>query len=374
MTPDDRNIEDRLHDALHEYADPIEPAPGSWSRIEARLHEPARPSRSRARPLALVGALLAVALAAGTAIAVRANGGDDRHRVRAATAPRTPTWSEKAAVRDVVMARDDGKVFVGGRFLAEAEGVDAVSATPSGNEVLFTSRHGQECSIHDGSTQPEIDRLALAMGAERSRVVGGAHTPVVTPNGVWVAYGIQCDGVSLGITNLQTGENYRTDFLPPSMRDANVRRVEVLGASPNSRRLVYRVTIAGDAQPRYYASCLWPLVEHRDTSFVELPSDGTVTAATFVDDDHVALAATTPSGNSRFYRWSLRASDGRQQATPVLFTVPDRVISLVADPSGTDFLALTDDHVLYRWDGSDPEPAQVANDIRAMAWIASPGA
>jgi hypothetical protein len=39
-------IEERLHDAMHEYADTIEPEPGSWSKIVDRFDEEPAPRRS----------------------------------------------------------------------------------------------------------------------------------------------------------------------------------------------------------------------------------------------------------------------------------------------------------------------------------------
>jgi hypothetical protein len=246
-------------------------------------------------------------------------------------------------------------------------GSGSVAATPDGEDVLvsYTADAGG-CGGSGGSAQPQIDRIDVRTKA-RSRVVGGSRTPVVTPNGTYVAYGMECDGVALGVTNLLTGENYRTDFLPTSTANGNVTRVEVLGASPNSRRLVYRVTYPGLPDPRYYAACLWPLVEHKDHSLVELPYGPRITAVAFAGDDDVALAETV-AGSSEIRRWSLRQTGGRKESSPVLFTVPDRVTALVADATAGRFLALTEAGVLYRWSTGDPGPAQLADGVSAAAW------
>jgi hypothetical protein len=274
----------------------------------------------------------------------------------------------------VIVALRDGRLD-----LLDARGEDAatygsfggsgsVAAMPDGEDLLvsYTADDGG-CAGSGGSAQPEIDRIDRAT-RERTRVVGGARAPVVTPNGMYVAYGMECDGVALGVTNLLTGENYRTDFLPATMGNADVTRVEVLGASPNSRRLVYRVTYAGTPAPRYYASCLWPLVEHKDHSLVELPYGPAITASAFAGDDDVALAETG-NGSSEIRGWSLRQDGGAKVPSPVLFSVPDRVTSLVADASGSSFLALTEAGVLYRWHAGDAGPTQVADGVTAAAWL-----
>jgi hypothetical protein len=137
-------------------------------------------------------------------------------------------------------------------------GISSVSVTPSGKEILFSSatRSGA-CGSGPAS---EVDRLNTDT-LSSTPIVGYAVTPLVSPDGRYVAYGITCDGPALGLTNLATGQNYRTDPLGgrKSETSANIESVEVLGWSPDSKRLLYRLGLEGDTVPHYYVGRLWPM-------------------------------------------------------------------------------------------------------------------
>lgn len=257
-------------------------------------------------------------------------------------------------------------------------GISSVSGTRDGRALLF-SYVGQSGACGDQPT-PEVDRLNTDTLAA-TRIVGGAVTPMVSPDGKFVAYGITCDGPALGLTNLATGLHYRTDPLGGMEREtsANYESVEVLGWSPNSKRLLYRLALSGSSYQHYYVGQLWPAVRQAKTEVVELPSGSNVSSAALIDDSTVALAVTAAGNRTVVHEMPIQQTkapeEGIQwdnQAILVtgsgMFEAPGRITSLVADRSGRHFLVITDARVLYRWSVGEAAPTKIADNVTAASW------
>ncbi len=276
---------------------------------------------------------------------------------------------------------------------ATIPGISSVSVTPDGKEILFAyNAPNSACPSGPG---PEVDRFSLKTNTA-TPIVGGSITPVVSPDGRFVAYGITCDGHTLGLTNLVTGANYRTDPLAGTKSDtsANIESVEVLGWSPDSKRLLYRLTLKGDSSPHYYVGRLWPMVRQSETKVVELASGSNVSTAAFVDDHTVAMAIVTGARTAVYempitsqvqakfesgIKWDKRellvTGDG-------MFAVDGPITSIVPDPTGRHFLVLADPALhytrtfqaspaigpLYRWSVGDEAPTQIAGSVTAASW------
>jgi hypothetical protein len=271
----------------------------------------------------------------------------------------------------VLLARSDGSVAVTSAAGTEVEWspdgrVEGVSATPDGREGVLARQVGERCSEHDGSFQPQIDRVDLDRRTS-TRIVGGSSSPAVSPDGRWVAYGIECDGIELGITDLRTGENYRPAFLSPEGSSRERTRVEPLGWSPDSRQVVYRVTFTDGGPPGYFAGAFPPVVDPGDERLGALPWEHGLSAATFVGDDEVAVARDEPDG-SVVRAWRLGSGEELAEA-PTLFRLDEAIRSLVADPTGRHLLVLTEDGDLLRWSTGDAAPVRLAEGVTAAAWL-----
>jgi hypothetical protein len=317
------------------------------------------------------------------------------------SSPEPPPVPASTAMPGALLAAVDGNRLA---LLASANGseqtsygsflgISSVSVTPGGKEIVF-SYTGQSGACGD-QPAPEVDRLNPDTLAA-TRIVGGAVTPVVSPDGKFVAYGITCDGPALGLTNLATGENYRTDPLGGTKREtaANIESVEVLGWSPNSRRMLYRLTLRGEKQPHYYVGSLWPAVRQSDTKVVELPSGSNLSTAAFADDETVAMAIVT-GDRTAVYEMPIKAKAELKSARGLkwdkqallvtgdgMFEVEGPITSLVPDPSGRHFLALADPRALvprlaqlrppigplYRWSVGDGAPTKIADSVAAASW------
>lgn len=244
--------------------------------------------------------------------------------------------------------------------------VGGVSATGDGRTVVFAQIAGRGgCGSGNAiSSQSEIDRLDLATGATEI-VVGGSFSPAVSSKGL-VAYGFWCEGNTLGFTDLATGQNYRSNPLGSRTTEASpgIDSVEPLGWSPDGTTLLYRLRLGGDPRWHYYDGRLWPAVRSADTDVTELAVGPATTGATFFDAHQFAIAEDTDTGaRVRTYDTS-NNSYGTE-----LFRLPGSIVSLVADPSGRDFLALTYGHVLYRWTLGDAQPTKLADGVSAAAWL-----
>ncbi len=241
--------------------------------------------------------------------------------------------------------------------------VVGISSSPDGSEIVVGSQPtgGTFCA---GTMQG----VKIPNGLVRP-ILGEAAAPVVNHYGL-AAYGISCDGHTLGFTNLVNGENSRSNPLADVSSEASprVEKVEPLGWSPDGTRLLYRLKLRGDVTIQYYAGSLWPAVPSKRTKVVPLPDDATVTAATFLDDRTLAVAER--HGSHSVVRSRQFGRSGSRARSRVLFTTRGRVQSLVADLSGQHLLVVVDD-VLYRWDRGNGAARKIADAVMAADWLGS---
>ena len=185
-------IEERLHDAMHEYADGIEPEPGSWSAISARFDEtlPTARTRPSRRPLVLAGVALTVVVVLIAALVVRDDGDDE---TRVVTGP-------VAAMPGRILAITvDGSA--GGPRLEDVPAphrlrhhdriaaATQIAVTPDGESayaVQGKDKDAAACSDHS------IVQLPLgadaAPNAEVPTIAARATEPTVSPDGRYLAY------------------------------------------------------------------------------------------------------------------------------------------------------------------------------------------
>jgi hypothetical protein len=288
------------------------------------------------------------------------------------TVPAAPSGATVGFPPEVFTAVSGRPVRLDARDGRELQGFDQVqdvtglATTPDGREALISHvATGGACGDRPA---PVLERFDLGTGAT-TRLVGDGLAPVVSPNGRLVAYGTRCEGVGIGVTDLRTGANYRMDALPPRGRNAVVvDSAAPLAWSPDSTRILYRVRTL-DARPRYFTTRFrfgqrQPTADYRD-----LEVGRSIVAATYLDDDTVALASADGSGSS-VLRIPLGGGGPGVRVAPTMFDVPGRVDSLIADPSGTSFLVISD-NVLYRWSPGDPEPVRLADSVHYAAWLGS---
>jgi WD40-like Beta Propeller Repeat len=304
--------------------------------------------------------------------------GDDR-LTKVADGVRSATWLPDAesapAPLGVLIGHRDGSLTVVGAqdgqqhsSLGTFPGLASASTTPDGRTVYFRSNDTN--TVCPGEVGPIVTRLDPATG-QTTRIAGGMISPAVSTDGEWIAYGTWCDGTTLGLTHIGSGGgNARTNPLGEGDNEADVRvlKVEPLGWSPDSTLLLYRLALKGDEDPHYYVGRVWPVVALEKTKVTALPHGSNVTAAAFVDNETVALAETTTSGQTEVRSWKI-ATGSEELPSPVIFTVTGKVTSLVADRSGRHFLAVTDAGVLYRWSQGDDQPTRVAENVATAAWL-----
>jgi len=285
--------------------------------------------------------------------------------------PTNPTSRPKSLVaalgrRLAILASLDGRAsYIPGQFTA----VSSIAVTADGRSVIVANEP-KDCKAR--WYQPEIDRVVIETGS-RDRIVGGADSPAVNAMGI-VAYGGVCDGLSLGFTDLVTGQNFRSDPLGAlaSGPSPTIDLVRPLAWLSDGRTLFYEVSVRGEAHPRYYFGRVWPFA---------LPNERVVrvgaalrttgfdpTAAAVVDDKALAFAEDYAAG-SRVREWdvsteSLRADRGFQG-----FLLRETIKALKADPRGTHFLAVTRSGVLYRWSIGDTAPTRLADGVSAASWL-----
>ena len=368
-------IEDRLHEALHEYADGIEPAPGSWARIAARFDGAPAPRRPSRRPLVFAGAaiVLVVVLVAGvlvrdagddTKVVTKPGGVTDSTLQQSTVALPTGVLTVVGSQHFVVLGAVDGRQH---SSFGTLRGPRSPSTTPDGREVFFQSTGtGVACG---GNPAPEVNKLVPA-DETTTPVVNGSNSPQVSPDGKWLASGTWCDHRTLAFRNIATGGISRTNPLGDLGHEAapNVDTVEPLGWSPDSTQLLYRLGLKGDQDPHYYVGRVWPVVVQAQTKVTALPYGREITAAAFIDDENVALAETTTSGGTEVRSWKVDTGS-TELPSPVLFEVAGRVTSLAADPSGQHILAVTQTGDLYRWSQGDARPTKLAAGVTAAVWI-----
>lgn len=369
-------IEDRLHDALHDYANGIDPSADSWAAIVARIdEEPVASRRPSRRPLVLAGLALALIVVLITVVVVRDTDDSTKVVTGPSSAGRAPTTGPTSLPVGVLVGHRDGSLAVVGASDGQQQSslgtfpdLASVSTTPDGRRVYFQS--SQSNTACPGDVGPDVVRLDPST-SQTTVIVGESVAPVVSTDGKWIAYGSWCDGRTLGLTSIGSGgDNFRTNPLGKSSNEAEdrVQKVEPLGWSPDSTLMLYRLQMKGDEDPHYYVGRLWPVVAPSKTKVTALPYGRGVTAAAFVDDETVALAEPTATGRTKVRTWTI-TTGSEELPSPVIFAVPGRIVSLVADRSGQHFLAVTDAGVLYRWSQGDDQPTKVAENVATAAWL-----
>jgi hypothetical protein len=308
-------IEDRVRDALHDYADPIEPVPGSWERISARFDdgvgEMHAPPRSR-RPLVLAGTAIALVVLLVAGLVLR----DDDRGNRVATTGSVGMPSRILAVtsegRPQIIDAVSGARL---RDLASAPVLPGrqIAVTPDGRDAYVVAGSG------DGCADTSIQGLRLAGGFGVS--IPRATAPAVSSDGRYLAY-LQCpldagqpDAILL--RDLRTGEEQ--DFRSPA---GTVFGDALVFAEPG--RLLFETQELGSGRTA-------PMALDLATGVMDAGRPP-VTA----DAPEVALPAP-----------------------------PDLV---VGDATGRHFVAVVGE-TLYRWSVGDDEPTKVADGIVTAAWI-----
>ena len=282
----------------------------------------------------------------------------------------------------VVDSADGMTKYLPGRFTE----VSRVAVT-AGGQFAIVVNGARDCrtqgGFEEGSYQPEIDHVEIVTGA-RERVVGGSDFPVVNRRAVTlvpslaaadapalVAYGIVCDGTSMGFTDIVTGQNARRPPLGEAGYKSSlpIESVRPLGWLRDGRTLFYAVSVRTEPYPRYYFGRLWPLVEPGDELIrrvATMPlSEETPTAAALVDDTTVAFAQHAARGGSHVREWDVMAARFKDR----LFELSETITDLTSDAAGRHFLAITKEHRLYRWSTGDPRPVKLAEGVTAAAWI-----
>jgi hypothetical protein len=322
-------------------------------------------------PLVLAGVALALVAVVIGALVVRADRTGERGGV--ATRPHVDTVPAGPAPIGMLVAKRDGSLVVLGTqdgaqhsSLGTFPGISTVSVSPDGRQVYFSAT-GASGACRAGSSYDDVTKLVPATG-KTTPVVGGALSPAVSPDGKFVVYGISCDGRGPGFTNLLTGENSRSDALGSKAHESSnlVETTEPLAWSPDSSRVLFRLGLQGDPRPHFYVDRLWPVVPQADTKVVDVPDGPDITAAAFVDNDTLAIAEVA---GARTEVRSWRIIEAGDERTPLLFTLPGQVTSLVADPAGQHFLAATAAGDLYRWSIGDDAPTLVGHGVSAAAWL-----
>ncbi len=172
-------IDERVRDALHAYADPIEPAPGSWDRIEARLDQLLPRERRPRTPLlvAAVGILVIVALIAAAVVRDlddQSNVVIDKGRVGAPMPGRIVAVTTSGRV--VVLDAASGKVL-------ETRAADGTSsaeqvAVATDGEAMYFGPRGFDQSCADRSlSKLTLDSPVRAVDPIAARGLSPAMSP-----------------------------------------------------------------------------------------------------------------------------------------------------------------------------------------------------
>ena len=294
--------------------------------------------------------------------------------------PQAPTPRPKSLVaalggRLAVLGSADGRAsYVPGQF----RDVSSIAVTPDGRSIMVGPR---DCEKN------WIEQINIATGAVENDLVGASDFPVVNAKnpvmfsvgrvvasqnakGI-VAYGVRCDGHSLGFTDILTGQNARRGPFGELSIQTEVELVRPLAWLSDGRTLFYEVTVPGEAHPRYYFGRVWPLVSADEEVVTRvgaaLHATGLdPTAAALVNDKTVAFAQDDSSG-ARVREWDISTESflGADRS----FHLAETITALTADPSGTHFLVVTARHALYRWSVGDVAPTKLADDVSAAAWL-----
>jgi Tol biopolymer transport system component len=316
----------------------------------------------------------------------------DQAMLTAAWMPDEPTSTTPATEQqparptDLLVATTSGELLVldtGGATEAQLgtfPGITAVSASYAGvagtHQVAIADR-SVEGSCGNLERQ-DVRQIWLARSPDPSQLpfvklsdakyVGGAQWPAVSPDGRWIAFGIRCDGVTLGLTSVQSGQNYRNDPLGArsGVRARDVLAVRPITWSPDSKRLLLTVLRRGQTFARYYVGRYQPGGKAETAQVREIASGRDLSAITFLDEDH--LIGATRDGDRVV---SFTSAKGLGSATE-LFRTGAMVTRLAVDRGGREFLAVTVDGQLLRWSKGAAAPIKISDGVVDAAWLESP--
>lgn len=363
-------IEQQIHDALHEYADSIEPQPGSWEQISARFDAPAPLGASRHRGPSRVTSVFAVAAIVLVAVlittlVVR----NDSRPTRVATGPPSMPRQVVALTTQldlVVLDATTGAVI---RTLAHdvslSRGLPELAPTPDGRSVYFTSQLPRDPACPSRPAADALFRVDIDGGPVTQQRT--AQSVAISPDGRWLATaggdGPGCSTqpfLGISLQDLQTGQTR----VVSSMNGT----IERLAWSPNSRDLAFQWNNVGSyahvldtatASSVDESRCL---CGQRDGTrwFGYLGTDGYLGTSPIVTDNQDGASVFGPDGAPR-----------RR-----LFSFDGTIDLLDADASGRHVLVVggqmrhrTQVDGLYRWSVGDTAPTKIADGVVAAAWI-----
>jgi hypothetical protein len=306
----------RVHDALHELAGAAPEAPALWDRTRQRITR-RRQRRIGATALAVVGVL---AIGTGVVSAVTTHSDDDGGRISAGPSVVADAPDEILAVvggKLTVLSTADGSVR--GELAALPGAVSQVSSVPSGPWITYTQLDArtEPCSASPALVQADAD------GSDAHVIVGGGigASPIVSPDGRWVAYRkSECQSAigTVGITSLGTAQN----FLVSLSGRASGAGEGPMAFTPDSSRLLIT---DGDA----YALVSVPDGSERET--VDLPQTSPIAA--FISEHEVA--ATRYRGLTTDSVVAIDLQSGEERP---LFEVPGRQITSLTYDAPSDTL------------------------------------
>ena len=246
--------------------------------------------------------------------------------------------------------------------------VDAsqITTTHDGTSLLVGVNTSGPCGT-DGA--PRIDRVDRAN--QTWTRFGNGLFPASNGSDL-VAYEVACDGISLGITDLKSGDQFRSNPLPGRPRESSddLLTVHPIAWSPNGRELLYAVEARGSGSGYYVGrlSAHRPFFEAR----TRLPLDTATTRwVTFVDDGHAATVRWR-RGWTEVRVIPIGTRQHSSTAGTVLIGIRGRVTRLAVDASGRRVLLLRDDGVLLTWARGESKPRRVATGIGAATWLPQP--
>lgn len=362
-------IDERVRDAMHAYADPIDPEPDSWTQISARLDDPVAPSRASARRrLALAGLALGLVMVLVAALLVR---DQDTTKTRVATGPVDMPKQVVALTTSLDLVVLDSTTGALVRTLAHdvsvSRGLPELAPTPDGKSVYFTSYLPPDPTCPSAGS---VDAL-LGVDIEGGTVglFGTGQSVAISPDGRWLATaggrGIACSAqpfLGISLRDLRTGQT--------RIVSSTAGTIEKLSWSPDSRDLAFQWSNDDGSYAYVLDAATAGSVDEARCLCGQL--DGTrwfgyLGARGFLGTSQI-------NGDALDGGASVFGPDGAPQEQ--LFPFDGTIDFLVSDVTGTRVLVTggqmknrvqVDD--LYRWSWGDPRPTKIADRIVGAAWI-----
>jgi hypothetical protein len=364
-------IDERVRDALHAYADPIEPTPGSWDRIEARLDDRLPRERQARGPLVLaaVGILVIVALI-GFAVVRDGEHTDVVIEKSGPTSvvPAAPKPPQRVLVFGTTSAGGTSMVVLpsasrdGSGDMQGVSGVVAgspVAVTPDGSFAYVVRKSPNMFSTCGGGAS--IFRQVIGSGARAGDEIANATAPAVSPDGRYLAH-LECknasDGPSLVLRDLRTGTaesalvigvDYFAGVLQFSADSARLLVANGPDASGPSGgfefdvvdgRLEARRTIA--TTPQTFVAGYW--------------GPGAYLAVGIGPEGQAVVVAPSTRGGVERALFDARGLEGS-------------ITGLIPNVAGTAMLVIVDDARLFWWAPGMEQPAKLDDEMTTAAWM-----